>query len=102
MFDAIVVSRFLWRPLFPQIFNCLAVGGVLIYETFAAGNEQYGSPRNPDFLLRAGELVERTCETLIPIAYDHATLTEPPRLVARIAAVGPDHIWLKNPPRAAS
>ena len=53
-FDAIVVTNYLHRPLLPGIRQALAPGGVLIYETFAQGNERFGRPRNPDFLLRPG------------------------------------------------
>ena len=58
-FDAIVVTNYLHRPLFAHLLDALADDGVLIYETFAQGNEAYGRPSNPDHLLRAGELVER-------------------------------------------
>lgn len=57
-FDAVVVTNYLWRPLFPALRQSLNKGGALIYETFALGNEAFGSPRNPDFLLRRGELLE--------------------------------------------
>lgn len=99
-FDVVVVTNYLWRPIFPHIVACVARNGLLAYETFALGNERYGSPRNPDFLLAPGELVARTQPALVPIAYDHATLSEPSRLVARIAAVGLEHVWLNDPPRA--
>jgi len=55
-FDGIVVVNYLWRALFPKLANTLKPGGVLIYDTFAAGNGQYGRPSNPDFLLRPQEL----------------------------------------------
>jgi SAM-dependent methyltransferase len=58
-FDAVVVTNYLHRPLFPKLIEALARGGVLIYETFAEGNERYGRPTNPDFLLRRNELLER-------------------------------------------
>jgi len=57
-FDAVVVTDYLHRPLFPAISAALAPGGVLLYETFAVGNEKYGKPSNPNFLLRDGELLE--------------------------------------------
>ncbi len=98
-FDVVVVTNYLWRDIFSDIVATVAPNGLLIYETFASGNERYGSPRNPDFLLAPGELVDRTRAALIPIGYEHVTLPEPPRIVARIAAVGPDHVWLKDPPR---
>lgn len=55
-FSAIVVTNYLHRPLFPAILDTLAPDGVLLYETFMLGNERFGKPSNPDFLLRAGEL----------------------------------------------
>lgn len=58
-FAGVVVTNYLHRPLFPQINACLKQQGILIYETFAVGNEAYGSPRNPDFLLRPGELLQQ-------------------------------------------
>lgn len=61
-FDGILVTNYLWRPLFPYLKKSLKKEGVLIYETFAVGNEQYGRPRNPDFLLKAGELKEEFAE----------------------------------------
>ena len=57
-FAAIVVTNYLHRPLFPLLARSLDEGGVLIYETFMVGNERYGKPSNPHFLLRPGELLE--------------------------------------------
>lgn len=57
-FSGIVVTNYLHRPLFPHIFDSLAPDGVLIVETFAHGNAQFGKPSNPDFLLAPGELLE--------------------------------------------
>lgn len=57
-FDLIVVTNYLHRPLFPAIAAALAPGGVLLYETFAIGNEKYGKPSNPAFLLKDGELLD--------------------------------------------
>ena len=57
-FAGIVVTNYLWRPRLPDVLALLAPGGVLIYETFMLGNEAYGKPSNPEFLLRPGELRE--------------------------------------------
>lgn len=57
-FDAVIVCRYLHRPLLGKLLAAVAPGGRLIYETYMAGNERYGRPRNPDFLLRPGELLE--------------------------------------------
>ncbi|MGV3655000.1 MAG: class I SAM-dependent methyltransferase [Noviherbaspirillum sp.] len=58
-FAGIVVANYLHRPLFPALFNSLAPGGILIYETFAQGNGRFGKPSNPAFLLQPGELLDR-------------------------------------------
>ena len=55
-FSGIIVTNYLWRPRLAQLCALLAPGGVLIYETFMVGNEAYGKPSNPDFLLHPGEL----------------------------------------------
>src|ERR1044071_4064168 len=68
-FDGVVVTNYLHRPLLPQLVAALAQGGVLIYETFAIGNERFGRPSNPDFLLRPGELLGAT-QGLRVIAYE--------------------------------
>lgn len=91
MFDAVVVTNYLFRPLLPQIAACLAPGGVLIYETFGRGNESYGRPSNPDFLLAAGELLAlaRTAQLRV-VAYEDGYSEFPrPAIVQRIAAVRP-------------
>ena len=68
-FAAIVVANYLWRPLFPAIRHALSPDGVLIYETFAVGNEAFGRPRNPEHLLRRGELLD-LCAGLTIVAYE--------------------------------
>lgn len=87
-FDAVVVTNYLWRPLLPTVIDSLAEGGVLIYETFAAGNEAVGKPSNPNFLLQPGELLQAT-RGLDIVAYEDGFLDSPPRFVQRIAAVQP-------------
>ena len=69
-YAAVVVANYLHRPLFPELLAALAPGGVLIYETFAAGNERYGRPSNPDFLLRPGELLDVVRGRLRVVAYE--------------------------------
>ena len=89
-FGAVVVTNYLWRPLWPQIMASVAEGGVLLYETFAQGNETVGKPSRPDFLLRPGELVE-VCNRagLRVVAYEDGFLSAPDRFVQLIAAVRP-------------
>lgn len=86
VFGAVVVTNYLWRPLLPVIVGSVAPGGVLIYETFARGNETVGRPARPDFLLQPGELIE-ACAGLRVVAYEDGFVPEPARFVQRIAAV---------------
>ena len=89
-FDALVVTNYLWRPLMPTLLASIAPGGVLIYETFAAGNETVGKPSRPDFLLQPGELLQ-LCQSLRTVAYEDGFETAlagtTARFVQRIAAV---------------
>lgn len=85
-FDAVVVTNYLWRPLLPTLLASLAPGGVLIYETFAQGNETVGKPSRPDFLLRPGELLE-VCRGLRVVAFEDGFQQAPDRFTQRIAAV---------------
>ncbi len=86
-FDAVVVTNYLWRPLLPTLLASLASGGVLIYETFAAGNETVGKPSRPDFLLQPGELLQ-VCQALRIVAFEEGFEDRPsPRFVQRIVAV---------------
>ena len=87
-FACIVVTNYLWRPLLPVLAGAVETGGVLIYETFALGNEAYSRPRSPDHLLRPGELLEAFGEALQVVAYEHGVHNDPkPRVIQRIAAV---------------
>jgi len=86
-YDGIVVTNYLHRPLFTSIAAALAPDGVLIYETFALGNERFGRPRNPDFLLRPGELLEAFAALTI-LAFEQGEVTLPrPAVIQRIAAI---------------
>jgi SAM-dependent methyltransferase len=87
-FAGIVVTNYLYRPLFPLLLAGLAAGGVLIYETFALGNERYGRPSNPEFLLKPGELLAAVRDRLRVVAYEDLFVAEPkPALIQRICAV---------------
>lgn len=89
-FHAVVVTNYLWRPLMPTVLASLAEGGVLIYETFAAGNETVGKPSRPDFLLQPGELL-KVCKDLRVVAFEdgfiQGTGEQSARFVQRIAAI---------------
>ena len=87
-FDAVVVTNYLWRPLMTTNIQGVAPGGRLLYETFATGNEAFGRPSRPDFLLQPGELL-RACTAMDVVAYEHGYLPDPPRMVQRIAALQP-------------
>jgi len=88
-FDGIIVVNYLHRPIFPHLLDGLADGGVLIYETFARGNEVFWRPRNPDHLLRSGELLAIVGDRLQIVAYEHGLVeTGPlPGVIQRICAV---------------
>lgn len=81
-FDGIVVANYLHRPHFPWLARALTAGGVLIVETFGAGNEKFGRPRNPRFLLSPGELLDAFAGTLQVVAYEHG-IEESPRPAVR-------------------
>jgi len=85
-FDAVVVANYLWRPLLPTLRAALAPGGVLLYETFAIGNETLGRPKRSDFLLARGELLAAAAGLRI-VAYEDGFLAGPDRMVQRVAAV---------------
>jgi SAM-dependent methyltransferase len=84
-FDAVVVTNYLHRPLWPRLVEALAPGGLLIYETFMQGNENYGKPSNPDFLLRPGELLEATA-VLQPLAFEQGVV-DARAVIQRLCAV---------------
>jgi SAM-dependent methyltransferase len=86
-YDGIIVTNYLHRPLLPAIARALAPGGVLIYETFARGNERFGRPRNPDFLLRPGELLD-AFTMLTVVAFEQGEISLPrPAVIQRLAAI---------------
>jgi SAM-dependent methyltransferase len=87
-FGGVVVTNYLHRSILGSIVAAVAPGGALLYETFAAGNERFGKPSNPDFLLRPGELLEAVRGRLRVIAYEDLEVDAPKRaMVQRIAAV---------------
>ena len=93
-FDAVIVVNYLWRPILADIAACVAPDGILIYETYAQGNERFGKPSNPDFLLKTNELVEAFAPSLVIVAFEHGQAERPyPRVIQRIAACGAEHPW---------
>jgi SAM-dependent methyltransferase len=88
-FEAVVVTNYLWRPLFELISRSVAPGGLLIYETFTRGNESVGKPSRADFLLQPGELL-RAFGGLHIIAFEEGFLEDPARFVQRLVATRPE------------
>ena len=87
-FDGVVVANYLHRPLFAPLVDALRPGGVLVYETFMVGNERFGKPSNPDFLLRPGELLEAVQGQLEVVAFEQGEVGTPrPAVVQRICAL---------------
>jgi SAM-dependent methyltransferase len=86
-FGAVVVTNYLWRPLKETLLDSVAPGGVLLYETFASGNESLGHPARPEFLLQPGELLHWCAPALEVVAFESGYLPDPPRLVQRVAAL---------------
>lgn len=86
-YGCVVVTNYLFRPLLPAIAAALAPGGIVIYETFMRGNERFGRPNNPDFLLRPGELLEAFAGFTV-IAFEQGEVAHPrPAMIQRIAAI---------------
>jgi SAM-dependent methyltransferase len=86
-FGAVVVTNYLHRPLIPVLLEAVEPGGVLLYQTFMAGNERFGKPSNPDFLLKDGELLEAVRGNYSVVAYEARLVSEPSMaMVQRISA----------------
>lgn len=89
-FGAVVVANYLHRPLFAALLDALAPGGVLLYETFMEGNERFGEPSRPAFLLKDGELLDLVRGRLSVTAYEARMISEPKMaMVQRLAARRP-------------
>ena len=88
-FGAVIVVNYLFRPLIAGLINAIAPGGVLIYETFSRGNEDFARPRNPDHLLRSGELLNMVGGLMQVVAYEHGRIesTDIPGVKQRLCAV---------------
>ncbi|MCY4240001.1 MAG: SAM-dependent methyltransferase [Rhodospirillaceae bacterium] len=86
-YDALVVTNYLYRPLLPLLPALLAPDGVMIYETFMIGNERFGQPRNPNFLLQPGELLEAFKNKSTFIAFEQGYEAHPSeRMIQRVVA----------------
>lgn len=87
-FALVVVTNYLWRPLFPRLLDAVSSGGCLVYETFLEGHERFGRPTNPEFLLRRGELSQIVRVAFDVVAFEEGVDGDPPsamrqRIVAR-------------------
>lgn len=93
-FDAVIVTNYLHRALLPDLIAAVADDGVLLYETFARGNEVYGRPSNPDFLLAPGELLTTIGDRLTVVAFEQGVVAaDRPAVLQRVAAVGAARPW---------
>ena len=83
------MTNYLWRPRLPDLLALLAPGGVLIYETFMLGNEAFGKPSNPEFLLHPGELRTVVAAAgLLEIAFEEGYVASPkPAVCQAICAI---------------
>lgn len=89
LFEGIVVTNYLHRPLMATLAGSLAEGGVLIYETFMLGNERFGRPSNPQFLLQPGELLRSFAGMTIRGFEEGEVLHPKPAMIQRLCAVRP-------------
>lgn len=85
-FGAAVVTNYLHRPLMPALLDAIEPGGVLLYQTFMEGNERFGKPSRPEYLLKDGELLELVRGTFSVTAYEARLISDPMAMVQRIAA----------------
>ncbi|HMN93203.1 MAG TPA: class I SAM-dependent methyltransferase [Hydrogenophaga sp.] len=97
-FDAVVVTNYLWRPLWPTLLDSLASGGVLLWETFSVDHATVGRPSRPEFLLRHGELLA-LCQDLRVVAYENGFALQPERFIQRVVAVLAPGTGDATPPR---
>ena len=86
-FDVVLVTNYLFRPRLTDLFSLIRTGGCIVYETFAEGNEIYGKPRNPDYLLSKGELLKILPKDFEVVDYFHGKVEQPkPAIIQRLAA----------------
>jgi SAM-dependent methyltransferase len=96
-FDAVIVTNYLHRPLLPTLLESVTEAGLLIYETFATGNERFGRPSNPDYLLATGELCDVVRPLMRVLGYEDVHVDAPnPAMVQRVCACGQRFAWPEN------
>lgn len=105
-FGGVTVTNYLFRPLLTRLAGLVAPDGILIYETFARGQERFGKPSNPSFMLAPNELLAPAVRgDLVVVGFEQGelpaelTVTRAPKIVQRLAAVGPAHPWAQAAPR---
>lgn len=105
-FAAVIITNYLHRPLLPRLHTLVAEDGILLYETFARGQERFGKPSNPSFLLGPNDLLApEVIGDLVVVGYEQGelpaelTVTRAPKIVQRLAAVGRRHPWVEARPR---
>lgn len=105
-FAGVIVTNYLYRPLLPLLSGLVAPDGVMIYETFARGQERHGKPSNRAFMLAPNELLApAVLGDLVVVGFEQGelsaevTATRSPKIVQRLAAVGPLHPWVEARPR---
>ena len=105
-FGGVIVTNYLFRPLLARLHDLVAADGLLVYETFARGQERFGKPSNPSFMLAPNELLApEILGDLVVVGYEQGevpaelTVTRAPKIVQRLAAVGPAHPWAHAAPR---
>ena len=97
-FAAVVITNYLWRPLWPTLLESLAPAGILIWETFSVDHATVGRPSRPEFLLQHGELLS-LCRSLRVIAYEDGFAAHPDRFIQRVVASRPPDEPTSVPPR---
>ena len=86
-FDVVLVTNYLYRPRLDDVFRLVGYGGYIAYETFGTGNEVFGKPSNPDYLLQEAELLTHLSNDFIKIEYFHGQINEPkPAIIQRLSA----------------
>jgi SAM-dependent methyltransferase len=86
-FDVVLVTNYLHRSLLPTLYEAVAEGGRLIYETFAVGQERFGRPTRADFLLRPNELLQCVDAGFTVLAYEHGVVTHADGRAAMVQAL---------------
>ncbi len=85
-YDVIIVVNYLYRPKITKLITLLKKDGFLFYETFSSGNESYGSPQNPKFLLKNRELLDTFSDELLPLSFYEGKINDKKISVKQMAS----------------